>query len=193
MNAFVSLESFYNYNFFGPRKNPGNLVVWLSSSVYNNSFTEKFGNFCINIFTFQKREIGTNWYNGISANSIIKPKFTICTTNWSCAIFARFQKFFMLPPLNVSTFSLRVAIGKWQFTIFSILKSISMRSVLIQSSFSSFYVCGDFIELQFGYCLLIWVFHSRGANNKINYLHEWSLRIVYKDNISSFRDLLKKG
>ena len=113
LNAFVSLESFYNYNFFGPRKNPGNLVVWLSSSVYNNSFTEKFGNFCINIFSFQKREIGTNWYNGISANSIIKPNFTICTTNWSCAIFARFQKFFMLPPLNVSTFSLRVAIGKW--------------------------------------------------------------------------------
>ena len=34
--------------------------------------------------------------------------------------------------------------------------------------------------------------HSRGVNNKINHLHERSLRIVYKDNISSFEDLLKR-
>ena len=47
-------------------------------------------------------------------------------------------------------------------------------------------------EWQFGYYPLIWVFHSRGVNNKINHLHEGSLRIVYKDNISSFEDLLKK-
>ena len=49
-----------------------------------------------------------------------------------------------------------------------------------------------FIESQFGHCPLIWMFHSRGVNNKINHLHERSLRIVYKDNISSFEDLLKK-
>ena len=49
-----------------------------------------------------------------------------------------------------------------------------------------------FIESQFGYCSLIWMFHSRSINNKINHLHERSLRIVYKDNISSFEDLLKK-
>ena len=49
-----------------------------------------------------------------------------------------------------------------------------------------------FIESQFGYCPLIWMFHSRGVNNKINHLHERSLRIVFKDNISSFEDLLKK-
>ena len=50
----------------------------------------------------------------------------------------------------------------------------------------------EFIESQFSYCPLIWIFHSRGVNNKINRLHERSLRIVYKDNISSFKDLLKK-
>ena len=145
IERFLSLELFYNYHIFGPRKNPGNIVVWFSSSVYNNSFTEKFGNFCINIFSFQKREIGKSWYNDTSANSIVNPNFTICTTNWSCAIFVRFSKqFVMLPPLNFPTFSLRVAIGKWQLTIFSILKSISMKSVLIQRSFSSFDVCGDF-------------------------------------------------
>ena len=36
------------------------------------------------------------------------------------------------------------------------------------------------------------MFHSRGLNNKINHLHERSLRIVYKDNISSFEDLVKR-
>ena len=34
--------------------------------------------------------------------------------------------------------------------------------------------------------------HSRGVNNKISHLHERSLRIVCKDNISSFKDLLNK-
>ena len=43
-----------------------------------------------------------------------------------------------------------------------------------------------FIESQFGYCPLIWMFHSRRVNNKINHLHERSLRIVYKDNYSSY-------
>ena len=49
-----------------------------------------------------------------------------------------------------------------------------------------------FIESQFGYCPLIWMFHSKGGNNKIKHLHERSLRIVYKDNISFFEDLFKK-
>ena len=49
-----------------------------------------------------------------------------------------------------------------------------------------------FIEAQFGYCPLIWMFHNRGVNNKINHLHERLLRIVYKNNISSFEDLLKR-
>ena len=43
-----------------------------------------------------------------------------------------------------------------------------------------------FIEYQFGYCPLIWIFHSRRVNNKINHLHERSHRIVYKDNYSSY-------
>ena len=50
----------------------------------------------------------------------------------------------------------------------------------------------SFIESQFGYCPLIWMFHGRGVNNKINHLHERSLRIVYKNNNSSFKDLLEK-
>ena len=36
------------------------------------------------------------------------------------------------------------------------------------------------------------MFHSRSLNNKINNLHERSLHIVYKDNYSSYVDLLVK-
>ena len=47
-----------------------------------------------------------------------------------------------------------------------------------------------FIESQFGYCPLIWMHHSRKLNNKINKLHERALRLVYKDHISTFEELL---
>ena len=49
-----------------------------------------------------------------------------------------------------------------------------------------------FVESQFGYCPLIWMFHSRKVNRKINHLQERSLRIVYNDYITSFENLLKK-
>ena len=49
-----------------------------------------------------------------------------------------------------------------------------------------------FIESQFNYCSLIWMFHSRTINNKINRLHERALRIVYSDFKSSFEGLLMK-
>ena len=49
-----------------------------------------------------------------------------------------------------------------------------------------------FIESQFGYCPLIWMFHSRKLNNKINKLHERALRLIYKDQDSTFEELLSK-
>ena len=49
-----------------------------------------------------------------------------------------------------------------------------------------------FITSQFGYCPLVWMFHSRTLNNRINKIHERALRIVYNDDYSSFNDLLKK-
>ena len=49
-----------------------------------------------------------------------------------------------------------------------------------------------FVESQFGYCPLIWMFHSKKVNSKINHLQERSLRIVYNDYITLFEDLLKK-
>ena len=53
-------------------------------------------------------------------------------------------------------------------------------------------VMKTFIESQFNYCPLIWMFHSRTRNNKINGLHERALRIVYPDFRSFFEGLLMK-
>ena len=49
-----------------------------------------------------------------------------------------------------------------------------------------------FVESQFGHCPLIWMFHSKGLNNKINRIHERALRITYKDKSSTFQELLEK-
>ena len=45
--------------------------------------------------------------------------------------------------------------------------------------------------IQFGYCPLIWMCHSRSLNSKINRIHERALKIIYNDNISSFDQLLE--
>ena len=51
----------------------------------------------------------------------------------------------------------------------------------------------SFILCQFGYCPLVWMFHSRKLNTRINRIHERALRIVYKDHESSFEELLAKS
>ena len=49
----------------------------------------------------------------------------------------------------------------------------------------------SFIIGQFGYCPLVWMFHSRGLNNRINKIHTRVLQIVYRDDKSSFETLLE--
>ena len=41
------------------------------------------------------------------------------------------------------------------------------------------------IKSQFNYCPLVWMFCSRQFNNLTNKIHEWSLRITYKDQKAS--------
>ena len=48
----------------------------------------------------------------------------------------------------------------------------------------------SFIESQFKYCPLTWMFCSRKSNNKINRLHERALRIVYNDFETTYEELL---
>ena len=47
-----------------------------------------------------------------------------------------------------------------------------------------------FIQSQFGYCPLIWMFCGRTINKRINRIQERSLRIVYNDYESTYNDLL---
>ena len=49
-----------------------------------------------------------------------------------------------------------------------------------------------FVTSQFNYCLLIWIFHSRELNNRINRIHEQALKLVYQDNSLSFAEVLEK-
>ena len=65
---------------------------------------------------------------------------------------------------------------------------------------STFMSCGQrktimaaFIQSQFSYCPLLWRCHSRSIHATINKIHERSLRIVYRDNISSFNLLLERS
>ena len=46
-----------------------------------------------------------------------------------------------------------------------------------------------FVTSQVSYCPLIWMFHSRNLNNKINRIHKRALRLVYRNNLS-FSELL---
>ena len=47
-----------------------------------------------------------------------------------------------------------------------------------------------FIESQFNYCPVTWMFHSRQLNSKINKLHERALRIVHENPNLTFQQLL---
>ena len=49
-----------------------------------------------------------------------------------------------------------------------------------------------FICSQFGYCPLVWMFHSREINNRINSLLERALRVVHRDYKVKFSKLLSK-
>ena len=49
-----------------------------------------------------------------------------------------------------------------------------------------------FIESQFKYFPLTWMFHERQINDKIYKLHERVLMVVYNDTVTSFEELLVK-
>ena len=51
-------------------------------------------------------------------------------------------------------------------------------------------ILNAFILSHFSNCPLVWMFHSRSLNNRINHLHERALRSVYQDSTSTFEDLL---
>ena len=48
-----------------------------------------------------------------------------------------------------------------------------------------------FVESQFGDCPLTWAIHNRKANSKTNHIRERDLKIVCKNNVLSFEELLE--
>ena len=48
-----------------------------------------------------------------------------------------------------------------------------------------------FIESQFGFCPLRWMFCGRKTNARINHVHERALRIVYRNNSHCFDQLFQ--
>ena len=51
-------------------------------------------------------------------------------------------------------------------------------------------IMNAFITSHFSYCPLVWMLHSRKLNERINKIHERSLRLVYEDYVSSYSELL---
>ena len=54
-------------------------------------------------------------------------------------------------------------------------------------------IMNAFILSQFSYCLLIWMFHSRKLNHRINKIHERALRMLYNDHQCTFEKLLERN
>ena len=50
----------------------------------------------------------------------------------------------------------------------------------------------SFFESRFAYCPLGWMLYNRSLYKRIDKLHERALRILYKDDISTFEQLLTK-
>ena len=56
------------------------------------------------------------------------------------------------------------------------------------------FIADAFIMPQFSYCPLIWMFHSRAMEHKINRIHERSLRLIYPNQHQlTFKELLEKN
>ena len=49
-----------------------------------------------------------------------------------------------------------------------------------------------FFDSQFSYCPLIWMFHKRSINAKINNIQFRALRLIYRDENATFEELLTK-
>ena len=54
-------------------------------------------------------------------------------------------------------------------------------------------VMNVFIFSQFGYCPLVWRFYSKKLSNRINSIPEYAFRIDFRDDESTFKQLLKQN
>ena len=89
-----------------------------------------------------------------------------------------------IPNLDEYLFDLCKKKG-WQKTVFyqdfQIILVLKTKKTLLKA----------FVESQFGYCPLTWAIHNRKANSKTNHIRERDLKIVCKNNVLSFEELLE--
>ena len=62
-------------------------------------------------------------------------------------------------------------------------RNISQRKLIVNA----------FIMSQFSYCPLIWMFHSRAMEHRMNGIRETTLRLIYPNQHQSFKELLEKN
>lgn len=70
------------------------------------------------------------------------------------------------------------------------LQTLALVAPYIDLSKGKFLISG-FSNMQFSYCSLVWVFHSRKLNNKINRLHGIRLKLDNDKQLTS-KELLEK-
>ena len=70
------------------------------------------------------------------------------------------------------------------------LKALVKKKTKFASPFQRKTLSNSFIKSQFSYCPLIWMFTSKGLNNKINRIHEKSRRLVLYDHQSTLAEML---
>ena len=86
----------------------------------------------------------------------------------------------------------------FEIHLHSICKKVSkkLNALSRQCAILPFYrrkmLMNAFFNSQFSHCPLLWMFHSRCINTKINNLHFRALRMIYQDDASSFKELLVK-
>ena len=59
------------------------------------------------------------------------------------------------------------------------------------STFKLVTLMKSFVISQFSYCPLVWIFHSKQMNNRINHIYERALRLAYNNHVSTFEPLLE--
>lgn len=65
------------------------------------------------------------------------------------------------------------------------------KTILFNSSISTNTYSQSFIKTQFNYYPVIWMCKSKRANNLVNKMHEWTLRLINNENENRFNDQLK--
>ena len=91
--------------------------------------------------------------------------------------------------INLISILILISFARKQVRNYTLLQEVSN----IMSSKQRLIIMNAPIYSQFCYCPLIWMCHSRSNNNCINRIHARSLRIVYRDETSSFKVLLEKS